>query len=116
MYRRLHHHVNQGSGMGNTLPFPPGTFSQNTSVPSLAAKYKMLATGGNDPHISSRMKYAHYAKNSPVFHRYPILNLKQPPTGIDQPVVQASVKQSYLPNNSGVQLMTKTFCIQYSWQ
>lgn len=110
---------NVGTSIANrSVPPSPSTFRQNLASlnSAMAAKYKMLVTGGNDPHISSRMKYAHYARNSPIFHRYPILNLKQPTTGNNQPVIQASTRQTYLPNNSSIQTMTKVFCIQYNWQ
>lgn len=52
--------------------------------------------------------------NSPKFNRYPILDLKQPPTGIVDTVYSASVKQSYIQTASTIYPMTKILCIQYN--
>lgn len=99
--------------MNHNITYSPGTFSKTSTPPSLAAKYKLLTTGGNDPHISNKMKYANFAKNSVAFSRYPILTLKEPPTGLAQVVTQANVKYQYLGNNTNYQLLSKIYCIQY---
>lgn len=78
-------------------------------------KYKKLTTSGNDPQISSKMKYANYAKNNAQFYKYPILDLKIPATGTADQVQNASVNTNYINQNvTQAPSFTKIYCISYT--
>jgi len=73
---------------------PTHIFGQNTNLQQ-KINYKLLKTGGNDPKVSCKMKYGNVAKHVGLFSRYPLCNLKNPPTGIAQPVASANVNIAY---------------------
>ena len=82
---------------------------QQTAYQNTIPKYKLLDTGGNSVHVSSKMKYANFVQNKPQFDRYPILTLKQPATGLPDIVKSASVNTVYVKNMP----LSKIYCIQY---
>jgi len=73
--------------------FRPNMFSINVN-PNIV-NYKLLKTGSNDPQMSCRMKYSNVARNSTNFYKYPMCNLKNPNTGIANPVQYANVQTVY---------------------
>jgi len=89
---------------------PMAIFRQSLDRPtSLAAKYKMFNTGGNNPQISTRMKYAHYVQNINR-NQYPILQIRN--ANVEDPTIQCVHKiQTYLPTNSTLQINNQSFCI-----
>ena len=86
--------VNQINMQNAFINRPDNTFQFNINQQQ-KINYKLLKTGGNDPMVSCKMKYGNVAKHVGLFSRYPLCNIKNPPTGIAQPVASANVNIAY---------------------
>ena len=71
-------------------------------------QYKRFATGGNDPHISCKMRYANLVNNTKNLNRIPVSTCKDQKTGNETPTTSSVVKHTYSPK--GI-FIGKTVCV-----
>jgi hypothetical protein len=72
-------------------------------------QYKELATGGNNPHITARMRYANLVNHTKNLNRVSVVTTKDKKTGDDTQTTCSTVKNTYTP--TGI-LIGKTICVK----
>lgn len=71
-------------------------------------QYKNLVTGGNNPHVTAKMRYANLVNHTKNLNRVSVVTTKDKATGNDTQTTCSIVKNTYSSNGL---LIQKTICI-----
>ncbi len=71
-------------------------------------QYKSLVTGGNNPNVTAKMRYANLVNNTNNLNRVPIVTTKDKNTGNDNSTTCSVVKNIYSSNGT---LIEKRICV-----